>query len=137
MSCINCNQGTCCTTLAVVASIIIGIITAFLRFSAIITLTPAFLWTVFGIAVVYLGVTALVSANLSTLGTRSCICQTLSTLVVGILGTILFALILLAVTFAATSVVGAIFSGVLLGFFSLIITSLACIVKCLSLCSNN
>ncbi len=136
MTCINCGQRTCCTTLAVVASLIIGIITAFLRFSAIITLTPAFLWVVFGIAIVYLGITAVVSAIAGSSGIRNCVCQTLTSLVLGVLGTILFSLILLGVTFAATSVIGAIFSGLLLGFFSLFITSSACIIKCLSGCNE-
>lgn len=136
MSYTNCNQKPGCTTLAVVASIIIGIITAFLRFSAIITLAPAFLWVVFGIAVVYLGVTAVVSANVGSIGIRNCICQALTALVTGVLGTILLSLILLAVTFAATSVIGAIFSGLLLSFFTLFITSSACIIKCLSSCNE-
>ena len=51
-----CNCRNNCTSIAVVVSIIIGIITAFLRITGVITVTPAFLWVVFGIAVVYLAV---------------------------------------------------------------------------------
>ncbi len=133
----NCNCYRCdCTALSVVASIIVGIITGFLTISGIITLTPAFLWVVFGIAVVFLGATALATAANDGYNVRTCVCAALTTLLIGILGTILFALILLAVTFAATSVIGAIFAGLLLAFFSLLITSVACLVKLLSGCDN-
>lgn len=132
----NCSYRCDCTALSVVASIIIGIITGFLTFSGIITLTPAFLWVVFGIAVVYLGLSALASAGSNGFNLRACICTALSTLVIGALGTILLSLVLLAVTFAATSVIGAIFAGFLLAFFSLLITSVACLVKLLSGCEN-
>jgi len=132
----NCNCRPSCTVFAVVASIIIGIITAFLNFSTIITLTPAFLWVVFGIAVVYLGITAIAGTELSNNGTRRCVCTALTTLIIGIWGTILLSLILLAIEFAATSVIGAIFAGALLGFFTLLITSVTCIVKCIFRCSG-
>ncbi len=132
----SCSCRCDCTAVSVVASIIIGIIAGFLTISGIITLTPLFLWVVFGIAVVYLGVTALASAANNGFSLRTCVCTALSTLIIGILGTILFSLILLAVTFAATSVVGAIFAGLLLTFFSLLITSTACLVKLLSGCDN-
>lgn len=132
----NCSYRCDCTAVSVVASIIIGIITGFLTFNGIITLTPAFLWVVFGIAVVFLGVTALASAANNGYSVRACVCTALSALVIGALGTILLSLILLAVTFAATSVIGAIFAGFLLAFFSLLITSVACLVKLLSECDN-
>ena len=61
-------------------------------------------------------------------------CTAVSTVLAGILGTILFSLVLLAVTFAATSVIGAIFVGLLLFFFSLTITATACLVKCRANC---
>lgn len=132
----NCSCRCDCTAISVVASIIIGIITGFLTVNGIITLTPAFLWVVFGIAVVYLGLTALAAAGNSGFSLRECICTTLATLIIGALGTILLALVLLAVTFAATSVIGAIFAGLLLAFFSLLITSVACLIKLLTGCDN-
>ena len=59
-----CNCRNNCTSIAVVVSIIIGIITAFLRITGVITATPAFLWVVFGIAVVYLAVVLTTTAIL-------------------------------------------------------------------------
>lgn len=128
----NCNYYCrfSCTGAAIIGSILVGIITAFLTFMATITITPAFLWVVLGIAVVYLAVNLVVAA-VSCETAKRCICPNSAAWLVGILGTILFSLILLAVPFAATSVIGAIFTGALLAFFSLIITTTACTVRCI------
>ena len=132
----NCGCKSSCTGLSIVASIIIGIITAFLRFTAVITTTPAFLWVLFGIAVVYLAI-ALILPNLRKRPDEyACTCTPLSTLLVGILGTILTSVILLAIEFVATSIIGAIITGALLLFFSLIITSTVCLVKCSTGCGD-
>ena len=122
----NCENRFSCLTLGFIASLIIGVITAFLQITAVIAVTPAFLWVTLGIAVVYL------AANL--FAARGGCCTAVSTVLAGILGTILFSLVLLAVTFAATSVIGAIFVGLLLFFFSLTITATACLVKCRANC---
>jgi len=128
MTTTNCSCRMDCTAIAVIVSIFIGIITAFLRYSATITVTPAFLWVLFGIGVVYLGVTLLTSANACP--ERNICCQRLYTLLAGILGTILTSVILLGITFAATSVAGAIITGLLLFFFTLLITGTTCVITC-------
>ena len=51
----NCYCRANCAGVSIVASIIVAIIAGMLRFMGIITLTSAFLWVTFGIAVVYLG----------------------------------------------------------------------------------
>ena len=127
---ITCNFKLSCTGLAVAASIIVGVITAILRFTGVITLTPAFLWVALGIAVVYLALLLL-----STVSRRKNCCRVaLGALLIGILGTILLSVVLLAVTFAATSVFGAIISGLLLAFASLIFTATACYINCSADC---
>ncbi|MBR5305596.1 MAG: hypothetical protein IKU47_01620 [Oscillospiraceae bacterium] len=133
MSNLNCNCRPNCTVIAVIASIIIGIITAFLSITAVITLTPAFLWVLLGIAVVYLAI-ALGASILSGRTARSCVCSGLSAFLTGILGTVLTSVILLGITFAAASVIGSIITGALLFFFSLIITSAVCLIRCLTNC---
>jgi hypothetical protein len=127
----NCNMG--CAEKSVVVSLIIGIIAAVLRFNATIVVTPAFLWVIFGIATVFLGIILLTSA---CCGERRCeCCERLNLLLAGALGTILTAIILLAITFPATSVLGAIITGIALFFFSLTITGAACLIKCRSNCN--
>ena len=127
MAIFGCSCKSDCAALAIVASLIIGIITAFLRFTAVITVTPAFLWVILGIAVVYLAITFIKS---SFMRRSSCICNNIPVLLTGILGTILTSIVLLAIEFAATSVIGAIITGITLFFFSLIPTATACIIKC-------
>ena len=135
MNC-NCTCKSTCGLLAVAASIIIGIVTAFLTITAAITVTPAFLWVALGIAVVYLGLTLFTSVFIRD-DEKRCACRIIPTLLAGILGTILVSIILLGITFAATSVIGAIITGLLLLFLTLIFTSTACLVKCLANCDNN
>lgn len=132
----NCNCRCNCTAVAVVASIILGILAAFLQITGAITVAAAFLWVILGIAVVYLGV--LVIANTLTRCTEqaSCACSSLGAILVGIAGSILFSIILLAVGIIATSIVSAILVGLLVFFFFLTILATACYVRYLGNCSN-
>ena len=132
-SCRSCRPD--CTLAALIVSLIIGVITAFLRITAVITLTPAFLWVLLGITVVYLAVLLVSSA---TSRNRCCelLCNIVTALLAGILGTVLLSIVLLAVEFAATSVIGAVIAGALLFFFSLTVTSTACLVRCLFNCNE-
>ena len=129
MAFFDCGYRNTCTSIAVVISLIIGVVTAFLRVMAVITVTPAFLWVTLGIAIGYLAVLlagALFSQN--NIG-QTCAARTISAILVGILGTVLFSIVLLAIPFVATSIIGAIITGVLLFFFSLFVISTACFVK--------
>lgn len=136
MSNCGCNTGYGCLGIGIVASIVVAIITAFLTFSATITITPAFLWVTLGIAVVYLAITYINSVNDTREIQNDCICSTLATIIVGILGTIITSLVLLGVTFAATSVIGALISGLLLGFLTLLFVSVACYIFCRTSCAG-
>lgn len=132
-SCRSCRPD--CTVIAVVASFVIGIIAAFLTITATITLTPAFLWVLLGVSVVYLAV-SLISAALSRNERCDGLCSIITALLVGVLGTILLSIVLLAIAFAATSIIGAILTGALLFFFFLVVTSTACLVRCFFNCNN-
>lgn len=136
MSKCNCGCRWDCIGVSVVVSFFVAIITAFLTYNATITLTPAFLWVLFGIGVVYLGINLVFSSNSGVSEGRECVCSIIPTVLVGILGTIITALVLLGITFAATSVIGAIISGLLLGFFTLMVISVACLILCKVSCNN-
>lgn len=131
MSLFSCDGSRNCLGIAVVLSTIVGVITALLTVTAVITLTPAFLWVVLGIAVVYLAV-LLLSVSLSD---RCVSCQNfhsiVAALLIGILGSALLSVLLLAVSFPATSIFGAVVAGALLLLFALVLTSTACLVKCI------
>lgn len=133
MSSCDCSCRNTCTTIAVIISAVIGVIAAFLRITAAITVTSAFLWTVFGIAVVYLGVVLISSASINCCDKKSpcCLETSLTVLLGAIIATILFAVVLLGVEFAATSIVGAVLTGLLLLSFFLTLTETACLVRCI------
>ena len=136
MSLLNCNIRRNCTVAALIAAVIIGVLAAFLQITAVITVTTAFLWVVFGIAVVYLAVLLVATALARRPVQNGCSCSVVNVLLLGILGTILFAVILLAVGITATSVVSAILVGLLLFFFTLIFAGSACFVRCLADCGT-
>lgn len=53
---INCNCKCGCTLAVIVASLLIGVVAAFLQIMAVITVTPVFLWIALGIAVGFLAI---------------------------------------------------------------------------------
>lgn len=122
-----CSNRNDCLIIAVAASILIGIVTAILSATEIITLTPAFLWALLGVAVVYLLVT-FVASSLRRFDTPYCAKSLITAFIVGILGTILFSVLLLGLPIATASPAGVIFSGLLLASFALIVTSVSCLI---------
>lgn len=137
MSNCSCYCKTSCAGLSIVASIIIGIIAGMLRFMSVINVTSAFLWVLFGIAIFYLAISFLSSNFVCCSTTNRCLCLTLPVYFVGVLGTIITSMILLGISFTATSFIGAALFGLLLGFFTLMITSAVCLIKCKTTCSDN
>ncbi len=132
----SCNSRVNCTGIAVLVSIVIGIIAGFLTFSGILTVSTPFLWAVFAIGIVSLGLLLTLSI-ISGARTTWCICFSRPLILTGILGTILTSVILLVIDIVAASVAGAIITGLLLLFFALIITTAACLVRCITNCDNN
>ena len=127
MSICNCDCRENCTVFALVGSLILGIVTAFLQITAVITVTPAFLWVVLGVAIGFLAITLATGRCCGCGAERSC--TSLHALLFGAIGAILAAVILLGIPFAATSVIGAIITGALLFFFFLTLTSAACLAR--------
>ena len=131
----SCNCRCSCTVAAVIASALVGIITAFFQITGVITVLPVFLWVVFGIAVVYLGILTAAAFAGTNIQSR-CRCSVLNSVLIGILGSVLLSVILLAVGIVATSVVSAILVGLLLFFFALTLTASACLIRNLTGCSS-
>lgn len=131
----NCSCTTTCSALSIVASVIIGIITAFLAFTATINICPVFLWTLFVVSIVWLALFVITTARGSS-KFKACICRHINKLIVGILGTILVSVILLTICFCHAWVLVAILKGLLFFFFSLTVTSTACIIKCAADCDD-
>ena len=124
-----CERNNNCAVLGITLSVILGIIAAFLRFFAVIAPAAAFFWVLLGIGVVYPAVLLFsISRRENSL---SCICEALPLFTWGTAGTIITSLLLLGITFAATSIIGAIITGLAVGFFALLIASVLCIINCI------
>ncbi len=138
MSVIKCNcRCSCnCTLYAVIASVILGVITAFLLISDVIAISDTFLWVALGISVVYLAILLGFTGLRSDADACECKCPSLRALLVGILGVILFSAVLLALTADLVPIVAAVLYGILIGFLTLTLASSACLVKCLADCGD-
>ena len=132
----NCENKLNCTGIAIVTSLILGIIAAFLQITAVIAIPSFLLESVIIIALAFLLVILIaVSLNQASTICRT-LCSVLSVLLLGILGSILFATILLIVDVVATSVIGAILVGLLVLSFSLFILTTTCLIKCIANCND-
>jgi len=129
----NCNCRWSCTLLAIISAVILGVVAAFLQISGTVTVGTAFLWVALGIGVVYL-LGLVIASTTHRCGRPTDCCSSLTTLLAGILGTILFSLVLLAVGIVATSVLSAALVGVLVFFLWLTVASAACYVRCIADC---
>lgn len=132
----SCENRCSCTFFAVILSVALGVVTAFLQITGTITVAPVFSWVFGGVAVLFLLVSLIsLSFNEATSVCR-CRCPSLNALLIGALGTIVTALIVLAFAFVATSIIGAIVLGLELFFFFLTVTSAACLIRCLFGCGS-
>ena len=136
MSILNCDIRCNCSGFAIIASLIIGIITSFFRLTGTLIETTAFLWVILGIAVVYLALTLFAAILTGTTSDFRNLCSALTLLLIGLVGTIFVAIVMLAFEFAATSVIGAIALGLLILFFFLSIISAACLVRYITKANN-
>lgn len=127
-----CDRKCDCLGIAGFVGVIIGILTAFLRITAEITVPSVFLWVAFGIGVGFIGLELLGIALSRKRTDCECIENALNVSLISALGTVLFSLILLAVEFAIASVVGAIITGLLFLSFSLLLISTVCLIRCLA-----
>lgn len=128
----DCNGRISCRVLAVIAGVILGVLAAFAQISGAFVLGDMVLTGALLVAVAYLGLLPLSAAGCRA---RRC-CRNLTTVLVGLLGTILLAAILLAVGIVATSVLSAIAVGILVFFATLTLVGTACYAVCLADCDT-
>ena len=133
----NCNCRVDCVFLSIAAAIIVGIVTAIAQFTAIVTFTTIFYIVAFGVAVLLLAVFLALVPVLYRVTCQNCCGSGVKLTTIGILGTITTSIVLLAVGFAATSGLGAVFVGILAAFFTLAVTSIVCTINCSSECKYN
>ncbi len=131
----NCFYRFSCTQVAAVLSVIVGVATALLTVTGTVVVAPVFFLVALSVAVV--GLALLFSgAVFGKLGCSNCGRSAINTILVGIIGSLISGIILLAVGFAATSIIGALLTGLLLAFLTLIFVGLACYVRCAANCTR-
>lgn len=135
MNLCDCKNNRDCTLAAVVASVIIGVVAAFLNFSATITIPLFVYWIFFGVALIFLALSLLVAPFTGRGESRGCLCTALSTFLFGIFGTVLLSLVLVLVDIAATGLLASVLIGLLFASLALTVTSVACLIKCLFNCN--
>lgn len=126
-----CEDRCSCTILAVIISAVVGIVLAFAQMSSGITLSTIYLAVILGIAVIYLAVTLLSVATARYQFRSLCSRSALDALIIGIIGTIIMAIVSILVGIAAT-VIGAVIVGLLGGFLALMLSATVCVIKFLS-----
>lgn len=129
----NCSCRFSCTGVAAVISAIVGVVTALLTVTGTITVAPLF-FTVAAATAAGALVLLFLAAVFSRFGCSCCVQNSIAAVLIGIIGVLATAAILISVAFAATSILGAVITGLLLAFLSLIFVSYACIIRCLTDC---
>ena len=119
----NCGCARDCVFWSLIVSLAVGVLVAFLTVTAVIVLAPIASVAALGYAAVYL-------ALLAIFRRRGGCCRALFAVIIGLLVTIAAALVLIGFTFAATSVVGAIVTGVLAAAVTLALTASGCYIRC-------
>ena len=130
--CCACPSG--CMALGLVVSGTVGTAAALLRIAGVLAVPAPVLVGVFVLAAVYLATLLVVTALLRSQFGEGCRCPAVRGILAGIPATALSALMLLAIPFGATGVVGALVTGILAAGISLIFWGTACLVKCLTGC---
>ena len=126
----SCSCRPTCTTVAVIAAAVLGVLAAFLQLGGVIAISAVLIWAFFGVAVGALGLLTLTAALTHR---RGC-CTSLGAALAGALGTVAAAVVLLVVDLAAGTVLAAILTGVLVFFVALTLAAVACYARCL--CEN-
>lgn len=125
----NCSCRFSCTGIALVLSAVVGVVTALLTVTGTVTVAPVFLIVATSIAAGFVAVTY-IAALFKDSTCCLCKCTTIKTLLFGAIGTLLAGILLLSVTFPATSILGAVITGFLLAFLTLIFAESTCYATC-------
>lgn len=132
MSFICCDNRRYCTIAAIIVSTIVGIVFAFTLISGGVVIDPIYVSVALGVGLVYLAATliavAIASLRFRGMGASS----ELIALIIGILGTIIFSIVVYLVGVTAVTVGLAVLVGFLGAFFALMITSTICFIKYLA-----
>lgn len=124
-----------CTTWAIVAAIVAGVLAVFLQVTGVITVSVAALTAALGVGLVSLAVLLLAMATAQG-GDGYCLCRSVNAALVGAVASIVLAIALLVLPLPATGVVFLLLTGLLVAAFTLLVASVACLIRCLAGCNR-
>lgn len=124
-----------CTTWAIVAAVVAGVLAVFLQVTGVITIAVPALTAALGVGLVALAVLLLAMATAQG-SDGYCLCRSLGTALAGAIGTIVLAIALLAFDLPATGLAFLLLTGLLVAAFTLLLASAVCLIRCLSGCNR-
>lgn len=124
-----------CTTWAIVAAVVAGVLAVFLQVTGIITIGAAALTAALGVGLVALAVLLLAMATNQN-GDGYCLCRSVGTALAGAIGSVVLSVALLALPLAVTGVVYLLLAGLLVAAFALLLASVVCLIHCLTGCNG-
>ena len=124
-----------CTTWAIVAAVVAGVLAVFLQVTGIITIGTAALTAALGVGLVSLAV-LLLALSTTQPGDGYCLCRSVGAALAGAVGTIVLAIVLLALDLPATGLAFLLLTGLLVAAFTLLLASIVCLIRCVSGCNR-
>ena len=124
-----------CTTWAIVAAVVLGVLAVFLQVTGVIVIGAAALTAALETGLIALGVLLVAMAAAHT-GEGYCLCRSVTAALVGAVGTIVLALALLTLPLDVTGIVFLLLTGLLVAAFTLLVASVVCLIRCLSGCNR-
>ena len=125
-----------CAAIGIIISLIVGVVGAIILATTTPVIPVAIYWGTLVTALVFLAVTLIVTAITRLVGTASCLCNTLPTLLSGIIGTIILSIVVLVINIATITLPLAILLGVLIAFAGIMLSGLVCLTTCIAGCSS-
>ena len=124
-----------CTTWAIVAAVVAGVLAVFLQVTGVITIAAPALTAALGVGLVALAVLLLAMSTASG-GDAFCLCRSVTAALIGAVATIALAVVLLALELPATGLAFLLLTGLLVAAFALLLASTVCLIRCLSGCNR-
>ena len=125
-----------CTAIGIIISIIAGVVGAILLATTTPVIPVAIYWGALVTALVFLTVVLIATAISRLAGTGTCLCDTLPTVLAGIIGTIVLSIVVLVLNIATITIPIAILLGVLITFIGILLSGLVCLITCIAGCNS-
>lgn len=132
----NCGCNLSCKAIGILLSIVFGVLAGILFFFKALPCVTVSIWVALAIAVIVLIATIFAVFRSNSISDKVCLCRNISTLLVGVIGTIITAVVALALWLLPCSIFIATLIGLIAFFFVLTLSAVVCILLCLLDCND-